>query len=99
MEPSLGSRLVEPWLCLRGTTVLTESMAFHTKARRRVRPICHRTRSNEFKRKAIPLKILLGQMSQSRTTQMTVRAKFRVTGIELYESPKGSGNVKLSAGN
>ena len=30
---------------------------------------------------------------------MTVRAKFRVTGIELYESPKGSGNVKLVAGN
>ena len=28
-----------------------------------------------------------------------VRAKFRVTGIELYESPEGSGNVKLTAGN
>jgi hypothetical protein len=30
---------------------------------------------------------------------MKVRAKFRVTGIELYESPEGSGNVKLTAGN
>jgi len=30
---------------------------------------------------------------------MTVRAKFRVTSIELFESPKGSGNVKLTAGN
>jgi len=28
-----------------------------------------------------------------------VRAKFRVTGVELYESPEGSGNVKLTAGN
>lgn len=30
---------------------------------------------------------------------MKVRAKFRVTGIELYESPEGSGRVKLVAGN
>ena len=28
-----------------------------------------------------------------------VRAKFRVTGIELYESPEGTGQVKLAAGN
>ena len=30
---------------------------------------------------------------------MTVRAKFRVTKIEMYESPEGSGNVTLTAGN
>ena len=29
----------------------------------------------------------------------SVRAKFRITNVELYESPEGSGNVKLCAGN
>lgn len=28
-----------------------------------------------------------------------VRAKFRITNVELYEQPKGAGNVKLTAGN
>jgi hypothetical protein len=28
-----------------------------------------------------------------------VKAKFRVTKIEMYESPQGSGNVTLTAGN
>jgi hypothetical protein len=30
---------------------------------------------------------------------MKVRAKFRITGITLYESPEGSGQVTLTAGN